>query len=176
MIVRSDPAQPGAGDYIDHFGHPLTVLAVANPEQTFSGSVLEVERDKACGQSLVRFDKEALRVTIECWPLLADPTAAKSQFSGWPVVVEPVADSARLAKAWLPTLKITGATNPLVQVFDAAGELVYNFRPTGDSFQPHVFAPGHYRVRISDPESDRAKELAGLVATPENDDSIQVEL
>jgi len=174
MIVRADAKTPGAGDFIDHFGHPLTVLAVANPTPAFSGTLLEAERDKACGLSLVRFDKDALAVTIECWPLLVDPTAANTQFPGWPVVIEPIADSSRLARGWLPTLKIKGALHPLVQVFDEANELVYNLRLAGDEFRPQVFAAGRYRVRVADPESDREKLLPDLVASAETGDSIEV--
>ncbi len=174
MIVSADPNRPGAGDFIEHFGHPLTVLAVANPTQSFSGTLLEVERDKACGLSLVRFDKDALAVTIECWPLLVDPTAANTQFPGWPVVIEPIADSTRRAKGWLPTLKIKGVSNPLVQVFDEENELVYNLRLAGDEFRPHVFTAGRYRVRVADPESDREKLLPDLVASAEDSASIEV--
>jgi len=174
MIVKADANPPGAGEFIDHFGHPLTVLAVANPTQAFSGTLLEVERDKACGLSLVRFDKDALAVTIECWPLLVDPMAANTQFPGWPVVIEPIADSARLAKGWLPTLKIKGTSNPLVQVFDESNELVYNLRLAGDEFRPHVFTAGRYRVRVADPESNREKLLPDLVASADGSASIEV--
>jgi hypothetical protein len=136
--------------------------------------LLEVERDKACGLSLVRFDKEALTVTVDCWPLLVDPLEANTQFAGWPVVIEPAVDSARLANAWLPTVKIAGVANPLVQVFDAAGELVYNLRLSGQEFRPHVFAEGTYRIRVAEPETDRQKVLTGLVAAAENTETIEV--
>lgn len=176
MIVHPDASFPGVGDFVDHFGHPLAVLAVANPTQSFSGSVLEMERDKACGLSLVRFDKESLKVTIECWPLLVDPLRPNTQFAGWPVVIEPAPDGVRLAKAWLPMLKIKAINNPLVQVYDESDELVYNLRLAGDTFRPHVFSEGRYRIRVTDLESDRAKVLADLVATVDNSDSIEVEL
>jgi hypothetical protein len=147
---------------------------VANPTQAFAGSVLEVERDKACGLAIVRFDKDAQSVTVESWPLLVDPSASHTQFPGWPVVIEPLADSARLAKSWLPTLKITGAANPLVQVFDEANELVYNLRLAGDEFRPHVFAAGRYWVRVADPESAREKVIPDLVASADSSASIEV--
>ena len=35
MIVRADSRFAEHGDFIDHFGHPLTVLAVANPTHEF---------------------------------------------------------------------------------------------------------------------------------------------
>ena len=71
----------------------------------------------------------------------------------------------------------TGATNRLVQVIhEARGELVYNLRIQGQSFQPHVFAKGKYTVKILDPDSDRTAELAGIVARPNNDALLTVEL
>ncbi len=162
------------GDFLDHFGHPLTVLAVANPKREFAGSVLEIEGDKACGLAVVRFDKPRRRVTVECWPLLADPRS-DAQFPGWPVSIEPIADSARLAAAWLPKLKIAGARDPVVQVL-AGGELLYNLRVAGNEFQPHVFAPGSYSVRVVDPESGRSRQLDDLAARETNDDTLEVQL
>jgi hypothetical protein len=176
LVVRPEPGDSGKGEFLDHFGHPLTVLAVANPAQSFSGSLLEVERDKACGLSLVRFDKDSLQVTIDCWPLLVDPLAPNTQFADWPVTVAPVADQMRLAWGWLPTLKIRGAANPLVQVFASDGELLYNFRLASDTFQPSVFAEGLYRVRIVDPESKRHHELSNLAAAIENPETLEVVL
>lgn len=77
---------PGApeitGDFKDHLGHPLTVLAVANGAVKPSGSVMEVMQQKASGLGLVRFDKTQRKITFECWPFLADPAEAGTQFPG----------------------------------------------------------------------------------------------
>ncbi len=172
--AESTASAASTGDFLDHFDHPLTVLAVANPAPEFKGSLLEIERDKACGLALVRFDKPRRRVAVDCWPLLADPRS-DAQFSGWPVVIEPVADSARLAAAWLPTLKITGATDPVVQVL-AGGKLLYNLRIAGGEFQPHVFSPGSYSVRVFDPESGRERQIDHLAARETNEDTLEVQL
>ncbi|MGL5094989.1 MAG: hypothetical protein ACRDD1_05350, partial [Planctomycetia bacterium] len=76
------------GDHVDSFGHPLTVLAVANPKLEFRRGVIDAEVDKSAGYGVVRFDKKKRTVTIDCWPLTADPTVPGTQFPGWPVVVE----------------------------------------------------------------------------------------
>ena len=77
------------GDFIDAFGHPLTVLAVKNgavkPRQ---GNVRLLLEDKASGLGLVRFDKKNRRVIIECWPFLADVTKPGTQMPGWPVTID----------------------------------------------------------------------------------------
>jgi len=169
-----DATKP-TGDFRDHFGHPLSVLAVANPTLEFKGSLLEVERDKSCGLALVRFDKRRRRVTVECWPLLVDVTRPNTQFESWPVTIDPLTDSARLAVAWLPKLRVTGASEPLVQVLQG-DELVYNLRIAGTEFQPHVFAAGKYSIRVVDPESGREYRRDDLTARKKNDATIEVRL
>jgi hypothetical protein len=77
------------GDFTDSFGHPVTVLAVKNgavkPRQ---GDVRQLLADKASGLGVVRFDKKHRRITIECWPYLADVTAEGTQMPGWPVTID----------------------------------------------------------------------------------------
>jgi hypothetical protein len=84
--------QPGApentGDFLDHFGNPMTVMAVFNGAIEPRGNVLEMLQEKSSGLGLVRFDKARRTVTFECWPYLADPTVAGTQMPGWPVTVE----------------------------------------------------------------------------------------
>lgn len=171
---RDQGTSENTGDFVDHFGHPLTVLAVANPKRKFRSPVLEAQQDKACGIALVRFDKPNRRITVECWPILADPMQPDTQFPGWPVTIEPLTDGARRAAAWLPTLTINGVENPVVQVLDESGGLVYNLRITGRQFQPHVFAAGSYTVRVLEPETGRMKEFEHLVAREANDETVEV--
>jgi alkaline phosphatase D len=66
--------------------------------------------------------------------------------------------------------------DPLVQVFNDSDELVYNLRLAGDQFRPHVFAEGRYRVRVADTHSDRERVFPDLVATADNDETIEVML
>ena len=175
-VVRESKDRPGTGEFIDHFGHPLTVLAVANPTKQFQGSILEVERDKACGLALVHFDKPKREVTVDCWPLLVDPQQPGTQFPGWPVTIRPLEDRQAQAGAWLPTLKISGVSEPLVQVLDSSGELVYNVRIAGDTYQPSVPNIGSFTVRVLDPESNRQRQFDGLTAVEKNDNTIEVVL
>jgi hypothetical protein len=173
---RADGAPENTGDFVDHFGHPLTVLAVANPKREFRSPVLEAQQDKACGIALVRFDKPRRRITVECWPILADPLRPDTQFAGWPVTIDPLADSTRRAAAWLPTLKISGAPNPLVQILDESGGVVYNLRIVGTEFQPHVFAAGNYTLRVGDPETGRTREFDRVAGRETNDETLEVTL
>jgi phosphodiesterase/alkaline phosphatase D-like protein len=84
---RAEGAPETTGDFIDHFGHPLTVLAVANGAVEPRKGVMEAMHDKASGIGLVRFDKTKRTVTFECWPFLADPQQPNTQFPGWPVTI-----------------------------------------------------------------------------------------
>jgi len=77
------------GDFTDSFGHPLTVLAVKNgATQPRQGNVKQLLDDKASGLGVVRFDKKNRRITVECWPYLADVTAKGTQMPGWPVTID----------------------------------------------------------------------------------------
>lgn len=49
-------------------------------------------------------------------------------------------------------------------ISEADHELVYALRVVGRRFQPHVFAPGRYTVRVSEPDLDRQQVLIGRVA------------
>ena len=154
------------GDFTDSFGHPLTVLAVKNgaikPRQ---GDVKLLLDDKASGLGIVRFDKKARRVIVECWPYLADVTAKGTQMPGWPVTIDLARTYGLKAAAHLPTLHISGVVDPVVQVLDEAnGEIVYTVRIAGQSWRPPVFAPGRYTVRVSDPEARRERVVKGVVA------------
>jgi hypothetical protein len=85
---RAEGAPANTGDFTDHFGHPLTVLAVANGAIEPRRTVMEAMHDKASGIGLVRFDKRRRTVTFECWPFLADPLQPNTQFPGWPVTIQ----------------------------------------------------------------------------------------
>jgi alkaline phosphatase D len=180
-----EPLKPGqnraagapeiTGDFRDSFGHPLTVLAVVNGSKQPRQPVLEKLQDKASGLGLVRFDKANRKVTVECWPFLADPMQSGTQFPGWPVTFEMQTNYGRKAAAYLPRLEIQGVTDPVIELFDErSGELVYTLRLRGNRFQPHAFAEGKYTVRIVVPESERMKELKGLEAKAGNTQRLDV--
>lgn len=174
---RPDGAETPTGNFRDSFGHPLTVVACANPKEKFRRGVLEAEMDKSAGFGVVRFDKEARTVTIECWPLLADPKQPGTQFPGWPVVVSQLDNYARPAAAHLPELTIRGAAKPVIELVDeSSSELVYTLRLRSNTWRPHAFAAGKYTVRVSEPETGKRKELRGLEASAGNRATLAVEL
>jgi alkaline phosphatase D len=182
-----EPEQPGknrkpgapenTGDFLDHFGNPMTVIAVANGAIEPTGAVLQQMQEKASGLGLVRFDKVGRTVTFECWPYLADPTIPGTQFPGWPVTVQIANNDGRQAAAHLPMLEVAGIANPVVQVLNEAdGEILYTLRISGRRFQPKVFAPGTYTVRIGEPELNRMREIRGIVAQADNQERLQVQV
>ena len=174
-----EPEQPGEnreggapsflGEFRDSFGNPMRVLACANPKVEFRRDLLDRETDKSAGFGVVRFNKEERTVTVECWPLLADPLDSSSQFLTWPVTVEQLDSYGAKQAGLLPTLEISGAEKPVIQVVsEKDGEVVYTLRAPAATWQPFVFAPGSYTVRVSDPESGRSAEVAGLEARRNN--------
>jgi len=174
---REPGAPENTGEFFDSFGHPLTVLAVADGKKQPRTGVLEKLHDKVSGLGLVRFDKRRRTVTVECWPFLADATAPGTQFAGWPRTFDVLANYGRKAAAQLPRLEVRGVENPVVEVIDeATGELVYALRLARQSWRPHVFAAGRYTVKISDPDAGKSKELSGLAATPGNEAKLAVAL
>jgi len=157
------------GDFTDSFGHPVTVLAVKNGAvQPRQGNVRQLLDDKASGLGVVRFDKKNRRITVECWPYLADVTAKGTQMPGWPVTIDLDKTFGANAAAHLPALEITGVSNPVVQILDETnGEIVYTVRIAGQTWRPHVFAPGPYTVRICEPETRREHVFKGVIAGPD---------
>ena len=85
---------------------------------------------------------------------------------GWPVTIDMLDNYARTPAAYLPTLQVSGVKNPVVQIVDEAnGEIVYTLRIAGQRWRPHVFAPGKYTVRISEPETRRERVVKGVIAS-----------
>lgn len=155
------------GDFIDHFGHPMTVLAVKNGEVKPRSTVLEMMQDKASGLGVVRFNKDNRTITFECWPYLADPTK-DPQFPGWPVTIRQLDNYGPAPAAHLPKLEFSGVEDPIVQVINEAdGEVIYTLRINGAVFQPMVFAKGLYTVRVST-DDGKSTTLTHLEAKKDN--------
>lgn len=183
-----EPATPGAnrrpgqpetlGDFADHFGNPLTVLAVANGAVKPRPGLLDALVDRSSGLGLVRFDKRARTITFECWPLLADPTdPAARQFAGWPITVSQADNDGRRATALLPTLRFSGDRLPVVKIVaEGTGEVVRVLRAPAAAYQPGVFAEGVYTVEISLPEQGRTQTLRGLMAAVRNERVLDVHI
>lgn len=171
------PDQGLTGDFTDHFGHPMTVLAVQNGAIEPRKPTVEYLADKASGFGRVVFNKKQRTITCECWPFDIDFSLPESkQFTTWPLITTERDQYGRKTQAQLPRLQITGIAQPLIEVFDATGTLVYAIRPTSPDFQPHVFSAGTYLVRVSEPETGKAKELPKLSAEINNTQSLKVEI
>ena len=160
--------QPGmpeyTGQHTDGFGNKLTVWAVANPSPEENHDKLTT---RAAGFGVVRFNKPDRTITMECWPRnvdVADPQAR--QYPGWPKTIHQLDNYGRKAAAYLPTLKIDGMDNAVVQVIDEAqGEIVYTLRIQGREFRPKVFHDGTYTIRVGD-QDKRTREIKGVTAIP----------
>jgi hypothetical protein len=159
--------KPGApeetGDFLDHFDNPMRVLAVANSPLEQRTGLLERLHDKTSGIGLVRFDKANRKITIECWPYLADVSDVKAQFPGWPVTIDVAENYGRKPAAHLPMLKIKGRKDAVVQVInEQTKDVEYTLRITGDSFRAPVFdADATYTLRVGE-QPGPAKSLAGV--------------
>lgn len=168
------PDQGLTGDFIDHFGHPMTVLAVKNGAHQPPKETMENLREKTSGFGLVKFDKKQRTITCECWPFdgIGGP-----QFDTWPVTSTVRDQYGRKAVAMLPKLKFADTDSAVVEVIDArTGELVYALRLNSSEWQPHTFAEGDYNLRLLEPEAGAVKELTGLRATLTNSETLEVRL
>jgi hypothetical protein len=141
-------AKPGSplemtGEFFDGFRNRITMHAYANPTPT---------NFRAAGHGIVRFRKKSRTIAMECWPRFADVTAPGArQFPGWPVLIGQEDNYGRKAAAWLPTIRVSGRSGPVVQVVDeASGEVVYTIRIAGESWRPKVFAAGTYTVKVDE--------------------------
>ncbi|MFN6203769.1 MAG: alkaline phosphatase D family protein [Acidobacteriota bacterium] len=162
--------QPFTGNYEDGFHNRLTIHAVANPvENPQPGQFpepVELHR-KSPGYNIIRFNKAARTMRLECWPRFADPQTGR-QYQGWPITINQTDNYGRRAVAWLPTLKITGMSDAVVQVVEeATGEMIYALRIRGREFQPKVFAPGRYTIHLGEPGTARWRTFEGIVAGSE---------
>ncbi|MDX2031163.1 MAG: alkaline phosphatase D family protein [Blastocatellia bacterium] len=168
-------AQPFSGNYEDGFHNKLTIHAVANPvEKPQSGEFpepMELHR-KATGYNIIRFNKTARTIRLETWSRYANPQTDR-QYPGWPITIKQTDNYGRRAAAYLPTLKVTGMKNPVVQVIEeASGETLYTLRIPGTEFRPHVFAPGLHTIHVGELGTARSKSFTNLEARAEKDDAV----
>jgi hypothetical protein len=159
---RADTTLEMTGEFLDGFGNRLTMLAYSNPTPA---------NHRAAGHGIVRFHKKTRQIAMECWPRFVDVTAPDAkQFPGWPVTIRQEENDGRKAAAWLPSLRVTGQADPVVQVVDESnGELVYAMRIKGTSWRPKVFKAGTYTVKVG--EGERLKALKGVASVAEGSDA-----
>ncbi len=71
--------------------------------------------------------------------------------------------------AYLPTIEVSGMTNPVVQVIDESNQkIVYTLRINGTSYRPKVFKKGKYTVNVGQLGTDKMKTLEGIRSLPLN--------
>lgn len=158
---------PWTGDYLDGLGNKISMLAYANPPK------IQDERQRGDGYGIVRFDKLNESVTFECWPRFAKVADGdRAQFPGWPITVRVADNDGRKPVAWLPRLRFVDGDDNVVRdrvvqvVAEATGEVLYTVRARGETFEPVVYAPGSYTVRVGHDRPDGVA-LTGLVAGPQ---------
>ena len=175
------PPEPGAhrapgaarytGEFRDGFGNRITVHAVSNPART--GRQPARLHDRSPGYGILRFQKATRRVTIECWPRGVDPSRPDArQYPGWPITVDQTQNYGRQPVGWLPPVSVEGMVDPVFQVSEASGEVLYTLRIEGRLFRPFVFAEGPFTVGVGEPGTDRWQRLEGLV--PSNSPNVPV--
>ncbi|MFO7975918.1 MAG: alkaline phosphatase D family protein [Candidatus Hydrogenedentota bacterium] len=177
-LVPGKNRQPGmceeCGEFLDGLGNKITLWAVANPSPEENHDKLTT---RAAGFGLVKLDKETRKITVECWPRNVDITAPDAEpYPGWPITIDQKDNYGRKAAAYLPTLEIQGAKDPVVQIVDEAdNSVVYTLRIKGTSFRPKVFKEGMYTVKVG--EGEGRKVFEGIEPVPiGEDESIQVRL
>ena len=149
------------GEFLDGFGNKVTMLAVANPGEMENHDKLTT---RSAGFGVVKFNKKRREITVECWPRNVDITdTAVKQYPGWPRTIKQQDNYGRKAVAYLPTIEVSGMTDPVVQVIDEAnGEIVYTVRIKGTSFRPKVFKTGTYTIKVGEQDTGRIKTLKNV--------------
>lgn len=170
---RQPNAPEYTGEFEDGFGNKMTVHAVSNPVHT--GLDPGALYDRATGFGIVRFHRASRAITIECWARAPDDENPR-QFPGWPITIHQLDNYNRKAAAFLPTIRVSGTTDPVIQVVDEAdGEVVYTLRIQGNAFQPKVFKPGFYTVRISQPDEQKTQTFTRVQSiSPEKSSTMEV--
>jgi phosphodiesterase/alkaline phosphatase D-like protein len=170
---RAPGAPPYTGEHLDGFGNRMTVHAVANPMR--SGVQPSALYDRVPGYGIIRFDKLSRDIVFEAWPRWVDPSQpGAEQYPGWPVEFNQL-DNYGGEVGYLPTIEVSGLTDPVVQLIDERdGEVVYTVRIAGSSFRPKVFDAGtRYTVVVGEPDSGQEQRLEGL-AVGAGDEVLQV--
>ncbi len=159
---RAENSPEYTGEFRDGFGNRMTVLAVANPHRSMAEPTRQNEL--VTGYSTVTFSRNDRTIEMANWPGYADPAKDKP-FPGWPVTVSQADNYGRKITGWLPEVVTQGLSNPVIRIIsEHNGELVYNLRIKGNSYQPGVFSYGAYTIEAGDPDRDLWKEIEGIQA------------
>ena len=150
---RVESPKKFAGSYFDGFHNRMTMHAYANPGDHNDITPMKKLVSRSAGYGVVRFNKESRDITVECWPRGADLSkGAAGQYPGWPKTISQAKQYGRKAAAYLPTLKISGMANAIVQVTnEKSSEVVYTIRSKGNTHRPKVFdANATYTITVGD--------------------------
>ena len=168
--IRNRPAHglPNTGEYRDPLGNLNYIYAVGNPPEKFSrvANRYKNKQYNASGYGMVIFDNDVRTITMECWRFIADVSNPKpgDQFPGWPHTISQFDNYGREAHAWLPTLKIDGYPDPVVEVINQeTGELEYSVRIKGKEFAPKVFSNDIFTIRLGYPERNTWKVIEDVI-------------
>ena len=119
---------------------------------------------------LVRLNKKDRSIRMECWPRHVDVTDPNArQYRGWPVTVNQLDNYGKSAAAYLPTIQVRGAVDPVIQVVEEGGEVA---TPCASRavFRPKVFTQGTYTVHVG--EGPTRKTLRGIKSLPPEQQTI----
>jgi len=162
-----------AGEFRDGFGNPITVHAVSNPARW--GREPELLHNRAPGYGIARFNRLTREVSLEAWPRWADPGEGDAPYPGWPVRFQQEDGYGRERLGYLPTLKVVGMEDPVVQVVsEAGGEVVYTLRIRGDHFTPRVFEAGAYTLLVGEPGTSDWRVFLGQTPSPDSTRTLEV--
>ncbi len=165
------------GRFHDGFGNHVTVYAATNPGKDM-GHEPKALHDRMPGYGIVKFNKRDRTITMENWPRFSDPAAGKKavQYDGWPKTIKQTDNYGRQPAAWLPTIKVSGIEDPVVQVANSdTGEILYTLRIKGTEFQPWTFAKGHYDVQVGELGTQRVQVRKRMRAFAGNVNEIRLE-
>ncbi|MCK4965639.1 twin-arginine translocation pathway signal protein, partial [bacterium] len=116
-------------------------------------------------------DKKTRNITLPTWPRWVNPAQPGAKpYNGWPITINQMDNYGRKAAAFLPEIKVSGMSDPVIQVIDeSSGEIVYTIRIEGTSFKPKVFKDGLYTVKVGEPDTEKLKILEHLKSYKENE-------
>lgn len=159
---RAEGAPGYTGEFKDGFGNKITVLAVANPHK--SRVFPSRQNELVTGYSVVTFTKSSREIELANWPGYADPQKDQP-FPGWPVRISQADNYGRRIIAWLPEVVTEGLADPVIRVVsESTGDMIYNLRVNGNSYQPGVFFYGPYTIEAGDPDQGVWKKIEGIQA------------